>query len=1020
MKTSRLAVLCIACVSLLVVGSAAAQDNDWRTIEFETTEVTGADVALSPDGETLMFTIVGHLFRLPVEGGTAEQLTFGPYYDSDPVFSPDGNRVAFVSNRDGNEANVFVLELATGQITQVTHEPWARRPTWTPDGQAIVYLSFRPTGRVRATLNLFDLVPALVRWVSLDGEEPDTLNAPRRLFRSVFYLPDGRLAWTVVEREGPNPNYVTRIEVRSPQGVVSTVRTLNGVGDRTVPSPAGDGFYWRGRSSGASYAASPKHLSFAPMADGANRYVFSVPGRPYWDPQFAVAADNQHLYVGQDGQLWKIALPRGTREHIAFAARVRLEIQAPTPPPTWGPTPVGSSPAPRSVLWPRLSPDGLSLVFGAAGYLWQQALDGGEAPVETGTGQAERLFAGSALEWTPAFSPDGRQLAFVRRQFMKDDVNVFDFASRQTHTVASGPNIFDPSWSPDGQRLVFAERDNTSGPGGRIVAVHVDRGTREVLNESPFAYGIRPHFSADGQSVYFSAPGFGTAYRLPLEPGGTPQPIVQLARYLRGGLVSPDGQWFVFERNAEIWVAPLGTAPVGEEDVRQLSPDGSRWFAFSPDGSAVIYATGHRVWRHPLAGGEREEIPIRLVLPSPTPSPLLVRGVRVLDFAAGGFGPETSLFLEQGRIRWMGSERGHALPPETVIVEAGGRFAIPGLFDMHAHITGGSPSSAREVALVVYGVTSARQMGGFLGLQGAAADRGEATSEPVPRYFFAGEVFQGPRNQPQQPMVSAVLIYDEDDARMLVRRGKERGAQFIKAYNTLSWPVRRAVSDEARRLGLPVAGHNDHLELTTKSVTLGYASLAHLRRERQYDDVLQMLALAGTHLDPTLGITGGNRLLLYDEPERLADTKFRAFTREREIRAQSWSNGAAGSRASRGNQAERLANIRAAHLRGVKLLAGTDYFRFSGSSLHWELEYFVQAGIPPLDVLRIATQEAAEAVGAADELGTLDPGKLADLVLLDANPLDDIKNTQTIWRTIKGGWVFDPDELRPPAATAQN
>ncbi len=112
---------------------------------------------------------------------------------------------------------------------------------------------------------------------------------------------------------------------------------------------------------------------------------------------------------------------------------------------------------------------------------------------------------------------------------------------------------------------------------------------------------------------------------------------------------------------------------------------------------------------------------------------------------------------------------------------------------------------------------------------------------------------------------------------------------------------------------------------------------------------------------------------------------------------------------------DRLASIRAAHRRGVKLLAGTDMpFR---SSLHWELEYFVQAGIPPLDVLRIATQEAAAAVGAEDHLGTLEVGKLADVVLLDANPLEDIKNTQTIWRVIKGGWVFDPEELRRAAST---
>ena len=127
--------LCLLTCALLA-GLAAA-----RTIEFETTEVTAADVALSPDGQWLIFTLLGHLFRLPVAGGTAEQLTFGPYYDSDPVFSPDGNRVAFVSDRDGSEGNIFVLELPTGQITQVTHESWAGRPTWTPDGKGMVYPS---------------------------------------------------------------------------------------------------------------------------------------------------------------------------------------------------------------------------------------------------------------------------------------------------------------------------------------------------------------------------------------------------------------------------------------------------------------------------------------------------------------------------------------------------------------------------------------------------------------------------------------------------------------------------------------------------------------------------------------------------------------------------------------------------------------------------------------------------------------------------------------------------------------
>jgi imidazolonepropionase-like amidohydrolase len=112
-----------------------------------------------------------------------------------------------------------------------------------------------------------------------------------------------------------------------------------------------------------------------------------------------------------------------------------------------------------------------------------------------------------------------------------------------------------------------------------------------------------------------------------------------------------------------------------------------------------------------------------------------------------------------------------------------------------------------------------------------------------------------------------------------------------------------------------------------------------------------------------------------------------------------------------------LAGVGAAHERGVRLLAGTDVpvcpECFTGASLHWELELMVRAGLTPLEVLRIATLDAAAVVGAEHDLGSLEVGKLADIVLLDANPLEDIKNTQSIWRVIKGGSVFDPDELRP-------
>ena len=123
------------------------QNRPTRSIKISTKEVTDPDVGVSSDGSWLVFTALGHLFQLPATGGEAKQLTFGPYYDSAPAISPDGTRVAFISDRDvSSQGNVFVLDLASGQIHQLTDEAWVDRPVWSPDGKSLVFLSYQVTG----------------------------------------------------------------------------------------------------------------------------------------------------------------------------------------------------------------------------------------------------------------------------------------------------------------------------------------------------------------------------------------------------------------------------------------------------------------------------------------------------------------------------------------------------------------------------------------------------------------------------------------------------------------------------------------------------------------------------------------------------------------------------------------------------------------------------------------------------------------------------------------------------------
>lgn len=979
-----------------------------RTIEFTTTEVTEADVTVSPDGQWLIFTMLGHLFRLPVTGGTAEQLTFGPYYDSDPVFSPDGKHVAFVSDRDGSESNIFLLELATGRVTQVTHEAWAARPAWSPDGRAIVYLSMVPAGSSLVPVVRHGIpatVPAFVRRTTLSSGDTETLTSEPRIISSVFHLGDGQLAWAGVELaiEQGSPRAVTRIEVWRLEGGVSTLRTVAGYAGPVYVSSRGDGFYCRRIFPVLPwYTQRVEDFIFVPLDDGAERLLFSLSRPRGWTPKFAVTADNNTVYLGESSRLWRVSIQTGFRTPVPFLARVRMEIEEPVQPVRQAFLPPGETVTVRAILDPKLSPDGPMLAFSAAGYVWLQRLDGTPA---------QRLTSETGFESEPVFSPDGQLIAFVHTRDGRQEIRAINLRSRGAVLRHSLPeedtHEWQLAWTPAGDRVLFVE---PAGSSYSVVTVSLGDGTKRKLTEVAWQVGSRPHLAADEKWLYYTGPpGAGTFHRLALDGSSKPEPLTQLSEQFSRALLSPDGKWLAFRRNMEIWIARVDKEhPVRDSDIRQLSSEGGKSFDFTRDGSAVIYAVGNRVWRQSLATSEREEIPIRLEVRKAVPPPLLLHRVRVLDFR-GGFSRETSVFIEGGRIRWIGPESGRSVPEGTRILDAAGRFAIPGLFDMHSHI--GYP--VEQYLALPYGMTSLRNPGGLIAWSNAFADRGEISSDPVPRHFFSGEGFHGALLLRTS---QGLLIHDESEAREYVRQRKRSGAHLLKVYWPLPWSLHRVVADEARRHGIPVVGHGSNgIEEIAKSVTLGYATLEHsLIPTRSGDDVLQLLAAAGTRWTPTVS-TRGNGLLVSAEPERMQDSKLRALIPD--VWVQRWladrTLHVVGEHEARGRFAALLVSIKAAHERGVKLLIGTDRLP---PSLHWELEYFVQAGISPLEVLRIATQQAAEAVGAQDDLGTLEPGKLADIVLLDKNPLEDIRNTQTIWRVIKGGWLFDPEKLRPPAS----
>lgn len=964
-----------------------------HNLEFDTTEVTAPEIAVAPDGQSIVFSMLGHLFRLPVDGGNATQLTRGASYNTDPAFSPDGRNLVFVSDRDGSDGNLFVLELATGRISQLTREFQAASPVWSPDGKVIAYLRYQR--REEYALEAIPMIgfgpseTAGIRTISSGGGAPSEIHAPG-LFGVLFFLADGRLGWAVNQQSRNSSE--ARLEAHTPKGVVP-LGSIGGPANGAAVSPRGDGVYY----------ASGGNLRFLSFQNGATQDICGLPGgqsRP------VPAPDGKSLYAGGSGKLWHIALPSGNVRQIAWRAQVTMEVQD-HPIPKWA-APGSTSTRARVVLTPRLSPDGQRLAFMAAGALWEQPLAGGEA---------KQLLPEPAFQCDPAFSPDGRLLAFTSDSRGTRAVRVFDFATRQVRTLLSARApawLLFSSWSSDGKRLVVQRTDGIMDS-CRFVGVNVSDGKTEQLGQSGRSWNGRPHFSSDGSSLYFTGrlEKYAQLYRLSLRTGSKPEAVTHLSRHVHDGLVSPDGNWVAFRRNTEIWLARLGAQPLEDTDFRLLSRDGGRSFAFTPDSSAIVYATGSRVWRQPLTNGKPDEIPVRLTLPHLALAPLLVRRARVLQFDTGRFGEETSMLIQQGRIQWIGEESGRQIPSDAVVLDAEGRYAIPGLADSHVHSVWAN-QQASEDAFIAYGVTSVRDTGGRLDIAEALQDRGESSDLPIPRYFHSGEIFEG-----LMPMWGDAFleIATPDEARGYVRRWKADGVDFIKVYPSLPWSLKRLVADEAHRVGLPLVGHGLSIDEIVKSVTLGFVTLEHTAGAF-YDDVCKLLAAAGTQWDPTLTVGEKSSINVKEDPVRFSDPKIRTFVPADDLAAALQGVGMFGGRSLEALHASwqaKLERILRAYRNGIPLLDGTDALMtgiFFGPSLHWELEYLAEAGLPLIEVLRLATEGAAKVVGASADLGSLEPGKLADAVLLDASPLEDIRNTQRIWRVIKNGKIFDPTRLR--------
>jgi hypothetical protein len=387
--------------------------------------------------------------------------------------------------------------------------------------------------------------------------------------------------------------------------------------------------------------------------------------------------------------------------------------------------------------------------------------------------------------------------------------------------------------------------------------------------------------------------------------------------------------------------------------------------------------------------------------------------------------PNSVILIEDGHITAAGPRAQIRIPSDATLLDATGKFAIPGLWDMHAHYE----QVEWGPIYLASGVTSVRDVGNEFNFITTLHNELDRTTNPAigPHLEFAG-IIDGPG-----PMsLGAVLASTPAEAIALVDRYKAAGARQIKIYSSVKPEVVRAITAEAHAQGLTVTGHIPNGMNAVEGVNDGMDQINHIQYELPYfthqpigpdgrpdrtappildldsaraRDLIATLKTHYTVLDPTMALFES---FLHTGPLNQIEPGIDHVAPQ--LREALDSPPAANPDLAKARWAAMLATLRALHQAGIPIVAGTDQ-AIPGYSLHRELEIYIQAGFTPLEAIQSATIVAAKALGVAGESGSIEPGKRADVLLLDADPLADIHNTRRVWRTVAAGAVYSPAPL---------
>jgi Tol biopolymer transport system component len=1015
-----------------------------RILNFITDEGTWISIDVSPDGQTLVFDLLGDLYALPIEGGVAKALSRGMAFDTQPRFSPDGRHIVFVSDRDGSE-NVWIMKADGSGAAPLTSgkDTVFISPEWTPDGDAIITAK---TGVVRNSLMELWLYSITDRkGVCLVNGEKNGLTALGPAFgadpRFLYFSQKAASLQTYHPQIGEYQLAVYDRQTRE----IYPYSNAQGGGMRPVLSPDGRWLVYAIRFHADTglklrnlYSGEEKWLLYPVQLDVQGAQHAS------WDlmPGCSFTPDSKFLITTIEGKIWKVSVPDGNRALIPFTVRVEQPMGLAV----HSEFRVDDSPVQaRRISEPRISPDGKKVVFSALGRLWMMSLTD-RTP--------HRLTNANVGEFQPSWSPDGQFIVYTTWKSMKEAGHLYRIKatreSRPERLTENAAYYGCPTYSPDGDRIIFvsmarqawiedllsygSDMSPRAGPRVQLGWIPAEGGD---IRRITLLYDLgRPHFiTPDRERIFiYQKPAQATTPRVGLVSVrldgsdfrshlkatmfGEKWPVDQV-------LMAPEGDRVLIQADRQIYLVDLPrqleeplTLSVSSPDpnyiVRKISTVGGEFAGWSGDGNEICFSLGASLFQYELSSGTLKETKVRIEMPRSIPEGTVVlKGGRAITMRGDEILPSCDLVIERNRIVALGSRGTVAIPPGAHIIDVSGKTILPGFIDVHNHQ--GTTQETRIIqpwefiSSLAYGVTTGYDTGAAGPSLVTYADMIETGQLVGPRFYGAGALILPAMVEKLESL---------NDARDLIRRYYDYyGLDGVKQYSCGGRRKRQLLVMAAKEFGLPIhAEGNGETKPGVTEIIDGYTTHQHyFTFIPLYRDLVKLIAQSGVGYVPTLLITHGAQGaedFYYAEGPIADDPKLRLFTphpfldREARRREEPWQRWMVKEEYIFPRLAKSAGDVIAA---GGKVGVGAHGQR-QGIGFHWEM-WSLATGMSNHKVLRAATLLGAEIIGLDRDLGMIDIGKLADLVVLDEDPLENIRNTNSICYVIKNGVVYKGDTL---------